>query len=309
MSSMTLEVDAAATLSAALSGRPLARLTKEQRDEFERNGFLIIPEALDEEEVAAYRAVMARLDKTIHKDVSGHATDGLRSPGDRLELRNCIAYDDALLALMVHPKTFPLVVELMGPHIALTTSHALIRPVSRPGTPKQAKQVGWHRDGPVPSTPTVHGGLPWLYTKIGYFLTDLRIPDAGALRVVPGSHRYAGPAPQAGGSGEAEDSFDPYGTIEITCKPGTAVIFDNRLLHSVGPNYSSQRRENFYFGYCPRYLRPIDYVCQTSTVLEKATPIQRQLLGEASSSCGYYLPQEDDVPLAAWQRGREKGGA
>ena len=51
MSTMTLELDKAAELSGTLAGQPLARLEKWEREEFERDGFLIIPQALDDESV------------------------------------------------------------------------------------------------------------------------------------------------------------------------------------------------------------------------------------------------------------------
>ena len=42
----------------------------------------------------------------------------------------------------------------------------------------------------------------------------------------------------------------------------------------------------------------------TPEQLEKATPIQRQLLGDVKTSLGYILPQEEDVPLKAWMEKR-----
>ncbi|MBL8992190.1 MAG: phytanoyl-CoA dioxygenase family protein, partial [Spirochaetia bacterium] len=157
----------------------------------------------------------------------------------------------------------------------------------------------WHRDGPNPSPKEVNGALPWLYTKIGYFFTDLTIPAAGALRVVPGSNSYGGNVPTFGG--------EPYGAPEFNVKAGSAVIFENRLLHAVGPNYSKIARKNIYIGYCFRYIRPIDYITQPAELLAKATPIQRQLLGEVPNGLSFYLPKEEEVPLVSWYRERTGG--
>lgn len=112
--------------------------------------------------------------------------------------------------------------------------------------------------------------------------------------MVPGSHRYGGPPPQAGPDQE------PYGSIEVKVKAGDAVIFENQVLHAVGPNHADNARKNIYMGYCWRYLRPVDYVTQSAELLATATPIQRQLLGDTSSGLGYYLPRPEDVPLAQW---------
>jgi ectoine hydroxylase-related dioxygenase (phytanoyl-CoA dioxygenase family) len=278
--------------SPAFAGKDVPSLTPDQKSEFERNGFIIVEDALDAEEVAHFRSVIDRLDHDVEASYGGQFQDQPRQPGERLELRNAVAAADELLDLMVHPSAFPLLVQLMNEHIALTTSHVFIRPTSPKDVDDSFKQIGWHRDGPAyPCHQNESPERPWLYTKIGYFLTDTTIPDCGALRVVPGSHRYNGPAP------EAKNSSEPHGAVDVGVKPGTAVIFDNRVLHAVGPNRSPIARENVYFGYCWRYLRAIDFVQQEQSLLDKCTPIQRQLLGDATSPLGYYLPKEDDTPL------------
>ena len=200
---------------------------------------------------------------------------------------------------MVQPTTFSLLAHLMSGHITLATSHVFVRPTSPVGTHRDFKQIGWHRDGPAYGAAEQNGTLPWLFTKIGYFLTDTTIADCGALRLVPGSHKYAGPAPTA------ECESEPYGAIEIAVKAGTAVLLDNRLFHSVGPNFSALARETIYVGYCWRYLRPLDFVEQPKEILNRCTPIQRQLLGDASSPLAYCLPGETDTPLVDWLSGGE----
>lgn len=268
---------------------PSLQLTDEQRVEFNENGFLIIENALSDEEVEKYTRIVDSLDQRLDKTFTGQS----RRPGDPLEVRNSFAVEPKLLDLMMHPSAFPSVVDLMGYNICVTTSHVFLRPPT-PGAANDFKAIGWHKDGPpLADTPNGNGLWPWQYTKIGYFLTDLTLPDAGALRVVPGSHRLLRPAWKPG-------SPDPYGYIEIKCKPGTAVIFENRLWHAVGPNYSEQTRKNIYIGYCWRWMRPIDYIQPDPAMLEMVTPEQRQLLGDVKTPIGYILPKAEDVPLKAW---------
>jgi ectoine hydroxylase-related dioxygenase (phytanoyl-CoA dioxygenase family) len=267
-------------------------LTDAQRQEFDLNGFLIIEDALTPAEVSRYLGIVDRLDRACPTTFGGKP----RQPGEPLELRNSVAHPQGreLLDLLMHDAAFPAIVDLMGHNICMTTSHVFIRPPSPAGTKREFKAIGWHKDGPPNDmTPPMNGRYPWLYTKIGYFLTDLTIDDGGALRVVPGSHRVTRPA-------QAPGAPDPYGAIEIKCKPGTAVIFENRLWHAVGPNYSDVARKNVYFGYCWRWMRPIDYIQPNPEILERATPEQRQLLGDVKSELGYILPKPEDVPLKAW---------
>ena len=283
-------------LSPSFSGKEIPALTGQQRSEFDRNGFLVIENALTNDEISRYRQVIDRFDHTISENYGGVINSTARKTGELLELRNSVAQADELLDLMVQPTTFPLLTQLMNGHITLTTSHAFIRPTSPKGTKKDSMQIGWHRDGPAYSASEQNGVLPWLITKIGYFLTDTTIPDCGALRIVPGSHKYSGPAPVAEGESE------PYGAIEVKVKAGSAVFLDNRLFHSVGPNFSLLARETIYIGYCWRYVKSIDFVEQPKELLDKCTPIQRQLLGDASSPLAYFLPTQTDTPLVDWMR-------
>lgn len=271
-------------------------LTEAQKREFDDNGFLVFEDLLSPAEVERYMGIIDRIDRTCP---TSHGNKP-RKPGEHLELRNSVAYDPELMDLLADERLFPAVVDLMGHNICMTTSHVFIRPPSPAGTKRDFKAIGWHKDGPPAEwTPPMNGRWPWLYTKIGWFFTDTTIPDAGALRVVPGSHKTLRPAWKPG-------EPDPYGAAEVKLRPGSAVIFENRLWHAVGPNYSDVARKNIYFGYCWRWMRPIDYVQQSAELLATCDPVQRQLMGAVSSSLGYILPQEDDVPLRAWAEARAK---
>jgi ectoine hydroxylase len=267
-------------------------LTESQRQEFDLNGFLVIENALSPEEIAKYTAIVDDLDQRMETTFGGKA----RKPGEPLEVRNSVAADPRLLDILMHESAFPAIADLMGHNICMTTSHVFLRPPT-PDAASEFKAIGWHKDGPHYHTPPANGSWPWLYTKIGYFLTDLTLPDAGALRVVPGSHKLLRPAWKPGAP-------DPYGFIEIRCKPGTAVIFENRLWHAVGPNYSNVPRKNIYIGYCWRWMRPIDYIQPDPALLEKVSPELRQILGDVQTQLGYIQPKPEDVPLQAWMEGR-----
>lgn len=265
----------------------LARLTPAQRQAFEADGFLVIPGALDEQEVARWTAIVDAF------DARERAARSFK-PGEFTEVRNAVAKDHRLLELLTWPSVFPLIADLMGPDIGLSTSHVLVRPPAAPGTSRDAKPSPWHRDGHL-QIPAVHGTCPWLYTKAGFFLTDLSQPGRGNLRVIPGSHRRAELPGRS-----SPDQIDPDGTIEVLTRPGDAVIFQQCLWHSVGPNLSGLARKNIYLGYGQRWLRPIDFLMHEEALLAKADPVQRQLLGEYRSECTFYLPQEGEVPLRDW---------
>ncbi len=278
---------------------PPVTLSPQQRADFDRDGFLILRGALAPDDIAYFTAIVDRLDADWRrqKELTPEAT---------VEIRNAVARPggDALLPLLDWPTTFPLMAQILGWNIQLTTSHVFVR-TPNPNEKVTFKAIDWHCDGPSPEKfPIINGVHPLLYAKIGYFLTDLSEPDKGNLRVVPGSHRSAAPPPRDPATG------DPVGAIQVLTRPGDAVLFEQRTWHAVGPNYSNEPRKNIYIGYCYRWMKAIDFTAQSPELLARANPIQKQLLGHASDDLSYYLPMKNagqDVPLKAWLE--ERSGA
>lgn len=266
-------------------------LTAEQKRRFDSDGFLIIEDALPPDLVGRLLDVVDRL------YVEGQRTDGLTAT-HKWDLRNCIVHDDAFLELLTWPKTFPLVADILGWNIKLLTSHLIVRAPSPPDADEFWKGEGWHRDGGG-SAQDMTEPHPRLFIKVAYFLTDLSEKGRGAIRFVPGSNRLTGRPAQG------EGMPDPYGAIEIQCKPGTAVLFEQRTWHAVGPNLSDITRKALFFGYGFRWIQPMDYVQMPERLFQNADPIQRQMLGHITHNLGFYLPKEEDIPLRVWLEARK----
>jgi ectoine hydroxylase len=270
-----------------------AFLTEEQRVAFERDGFLIVPDALPPGMVEKLLGAVDRLYEP------GVREQGL-SKTNHWQMRNCVVADPIFLELLDWPATFPLVVDLLNWNVHLITSHLIVRAPSPPDVDAGWKAEGWHRDGGT-SYGEMQEPHPRLFIKIAYWLTDLSEPGRGGIRFVPGSHRLVGRPAQADGAP------DPYGAIEVRARPGDAVLFEQRMWHAVGPNTSELTRKSLFFGYGYRWLRPMDYVVMPPELLAGTSPIRRQLLGDVQTQLGYYLPQDEDVPLRAWHQARAAG--
>jgi Phytanoyl-CoA dioxygenase (PhyH) len=270
------------------------RLSEDQRQLFDDTGFLIVPDALPGELAAELRERSLRL-YAAERPVRG------LGPHDFWELRNCILADEAFLPLLDWPVTFPLVVDLLGPNIQLSTSHLTVLPPADPGAPRK-RGGGWHRDGGT-SASEMAEPHPRLFIKIAYWLSDTTDPESGAMRLVPGSNRLLGRPPTLPGADE------PAGALDLRVPAGTAVLFEQRTWHCRGNNYSREPRVGVFIGYSYRWIRPMDYVTMPEALLARSSPIRRQLLGDAQTQMGYYLPTDEDVPLRAWvkQRGAAEG--
>lgn len=263
---------------------PEAVLTEEQRKSFDLNGYLVVEDALSPDMIKRLTDAVDRLDARLRREQG-------KGPQEKVEKRNILAEDfDAFRPLITWPKTAPLAWQLLGPNIHIITSHMIVLPPAVPETDPSKLVTGFHRDGGTSPTDLAEPH-PRMFLKIAYFLTDLTQPGSGQFQVVPGSNRILGPLPKLNGSPH------PHGAIELRVRPGTAVLFENRTYHGVAPNFSRLTRKSLYFGYGYRWLRPMDYQTYPREILQCCTPLERQMLGDASYDLGYYLPKEEDVPL------------
>lgn len=272
-------------MNGAMSNLPLVSLRCDQLEAFERDGYLLLPGLLGLDEVARYTSIVDELER-------GERAEKNLKPTDSIEIRDSVARAPELLPLISHPAALGAMLDILGWDIQLTTSHTFVR-VPNPDAQTSFKAIDWHTDGPKLAVPTERGAVqPRLYAKIGYFLTDLSRPDSGNLRVVPGSNHLSARPP-------LDENGEPQGAIQVLTKPGDAVLFENRLWHAVGPNYAGVARKNLYIGYCHRWMKAIDFTRQSDALLQQASPIEKQLLGQASNALSFYLPDRypDDVPL------------
>ena len=233
-------------------------LTDEQRQSFDRDGFLVVPGALPDDLLQRLEAACDRL------YAEGLAAEGLNDRGF-WQMRNCLPRDDAFLELLDCPATVPLVVQLLSHNVQLITSHLVVRPPNPDGAGGNRKVSGWHRDGGT--SPSDLGlAQPRMFIKIAYWLSDLAEPGRGAIRLLAGSNDTSVPKPEGDVDGEH---------LEIRARPGDAVLFENRTLHAVGGNHSTVTRKSVFFGYGYRWLRPMDYASQPEKLLARCEPVRR----------------------------------
>ncbi len=258
-------------------------LTGEQRQSFDRDGFLVVPGALPDDLLSRLEAACDRL------YAEGLEDEGLNDRGF-WQMRDCLPRDDAFLELLDCAATVPLVVQLLSHNLQLITSHLVVRPPSTDSREQNRKVSDWHRDGGT-SPRDLGLAQPRMFIKIAYWLSDLAEPGRGAIRLLPGSNDTSMPKPEGDTDGEH---------LEIRARPGDAVLFENRTLHAVGHNYSTVTRKSVFFGYGYRWMRPMDYAAQPEELLARCDPIRRQLLGDSSGPMGFQLPEQGEVPLRDW---------
>ncbi len=243
-------------------------MSAQQREQFERDGYLVIEGALSESEVEFY-------EKALDRVYQGEVASGAVAPGAAMHKLSAVASCPDAVGLIDHPNTFPLVWSILGWNVHIYHSHLDVHPPIR--TPKPYR-FEWHQDGGRQNRELETDPRPRLSVKIAYWLSDVSVEGRGNFKVVPGSHlvnRIDGPPRRD------VEWPEPEGAVEVCAKPGDAVFFDRRLWHTRTDNYSDITRKGMFFAYSHRWSYGRD---ENDSLFESAeyadfSPIQKQLLG------------------------------
>ncbi len=224
-------------------------LNNEQVEQFERDGFLLVEDAVDAKSLAAMRAQFdewveasrsrdaawgetldgrARFDLEPGRDSTPAALRRVNAPTDVSECFHRVMRDSRMTDA---------VADLIGPNVKF--HHSKINS-KQPGA---ATAVKWHQD--FPFTPHSNDDL-----VTALLMLDDVNADNGPLQVVPGSHRgeiydlwHAGRftgavADEVARRCEAE-------SVACTAAAGSVCLMHTRLLHGSAPNRSARPRTLF----------------------------------------------------------------
>jgi len=257
-------------------------MTDDQREHFEQQGYLIVPDVLDADMLGRLLAAGDRVDRD-------ERDRGNLDPQALMSKFQTIVEDDVFLELLDWPQTFPLIWSILGWNVQHYISHLIYYP-PEPGKAADLKPGGWHQDGGRP-VPEMERPQPRLSLKIAFWLTDISRLENGGIRIIPGSHKWDRPP---------DLSSDRADVLQLQVPAGTAVLFDRRMWHSRGHNSSQITRKVLFLGYSYRWLRGLDYNVMPDEILAKCDPIRRQLLGDGVDVKGWWQPTDADVPLKVW---------
>ena len=246
------------------------------RRRLDREGLVIFENGLDVERVARLTSAVDRVWRT-------------RGDGSALHLLGFVGLDEAFVELVDHPAVLPLVCEVLGCNVFVYHCHLDIHP---PLERSPAPAWRWHQDGGRQNVELAEP-RPQLSLKVAYVLTDVDEPEQGAMWLIRGSHRRDRLERPRNGS------VRPPSAEPLLVRAGTVVVFDRRLWHARGDNVSRRTRKVLYYAYTHRWIRPRDQLLGVDDeLLARQDPVRRQLLGAGTGPSGYWIPTDDDVPLA-----------
>jgi len=233
-----------------MSASPSAGLIEDCRRALDELGYCVVPDALDDAQLAAARDA---LDRAAAQDDADGTALRYGPDGANQRLWALLNRGDEFIRLAMHPLALAVVRSGLGPDIQLTNLSANI---TGPGGDREIGRL--HTDqGFLPE--------PWPYqlaTNVAFFLDDFT-EENGATLVVPGSHLKL----------EVPDhTLAPQAPARITGKAGSMAVWDGRLHHATGLNRTAdQRRRGIFATYNLPFLRTQENWCRSldQTLLER----------------------------------------
>lgn len=249
--------------------------TPELLAQYERDGFLVIPDVLPPSEVATLRAGVERVFATPSAEAELYGMPEIWRP-------KMFEYGEEFEALIDHPNIMPLIETILG-----ETCHVIANSALRtvPG-----KTISfWHADDEirfprpddVPWDPRLT--VPTLNINLMYYLCDVDA-ELGPTEFIPGSHRAGRQPREEDNDANGNPVYDGQHMVKSCGKAGTCVMWNDQTWHRGGPNTSDGRiRWVIQAPYAKRYIAqrfyPFINYRIPQEILDRANPRRKRLLG------------------------------
>ena len=241
---------------------PDAPLSRERYEAWCRDGFLVLDDVFDEDEIAVFQAELERL--RAHPDLAG-LEECIAEPTHH-ELRSLFApqHHSALYrTLMRDARLLEIARFLLGDNVYVHQSRVNFKPGF------QGREFFWHSDF---ETWHAEDGLPGMRALSASIALTENTACNGPLMLIPGSHREfiscVGDTPdehyrrslqrQEAGLPDMDniERLAANGIRAATGKVGTVTLFDCNTLHGSAGNLSPWPRSNLFFVYNSVSNRP-----------------------------------------------------
>ncbi len=207
-------------------------LTAVEMKRLDEDGYLILDSFMDTKLLTRLRR---HVEELFQAEGDAAGKEFKQEPGCR-RLANLVDKGEVFREVIVLPRVLEYVRHVLGPSIKLSSLHARsVNPHSIVGQPLHAD---------MSAVADEYG--PWVCNTL-WMLDDFRT-DNGALRVVPGSHRYRRLPTEA----LADPLADHPNQVLVTGRAGSVVILNAHTWHAGTANRSDCPRAALHAFYCRR---------------------------------------------------------
>jgi ectoine hydroxylase-related dioxygenase (phytanoyl-CoA dioxygenase family) len=263
--------------------------------EFDRQGYLVLPDFLMPDEVRLLKEAVDRLEGHALEHVDqpprkrsargseyhvneelGYHAKGEKADGKTLIIEDYWNADPAFDLLVNHEPTMRYARGIVQGHVTINNSEIRIR--------YTGNQSGTHRPtGDKYTYRYNETGIDCRMVRFIYFIHDVT-EGQGAFCVVPGTHKSNLQSPY-----ENDPDKEP-GMVSLEAKAGDAILFTENLRHGGVTNRSAQTRKTIHVGYGPYWLMSQN----TSTMDEPQHVLDRTLERYDEKQRALFTPWPDE---------------
>tara|TARA_B100000700_G_scaffold303059_1_gene374145 strand:- start:209 stop:1102 length:894 start_codon:yes stop_codon:yes gene_type:complete len=247
--------------------------SEEQWDQFMEDGFLVIENALPDDEVDRYVEMIDR----------AAANDPKYDPNKHFGPNNIVERYPEFAELIDHDRHVGYMHDVYGELLKLHISQIFIRP-------HDGSHNAWHPDGARAVPYGVFAPEMPIQIKVSYWLTDLPEAEMGNFVCMPGSHRQ-----------QYFDHYDTHdsvpGELILKVPKGTMTLMHCNTWHRVEPNHSDVVRKNIFLAYCPSWVCEADRHKSDPDWLATLNREQRIIMRSYDGGYARTKPPASEFPL------------
>ena len=264
---------------------PFSTVSERQARAFDRDGFFVLPQVFDSDEVAAIRAAIEPGVATV-RELLEHLPGGRFSVAGldtQIVAPHLVCRSNLLRRTCADPTLVGVCADLMGPDVRLYWEQAVYK------QPDGAAPVLWHQDNGYAYVE------PQAYLTCWIALTDAT-PENGCIEVIPEVHRDGTLAHRETDLG-FECWGDPSAAVQVPVQAGDVVVFSSLTPHATRVNATGQVREAYIVQYAhdgavarspgldgsPGAPQPLDEPTRQFLVLRDGRPVTPDPLEGAES--------------------------
>ncbi|MEO6909164.1 MAG: phytanoyl-CoA dioxygenase family protein [Abditibacteriaceae bacterium] len=258
------------------------RLSPEQVEQYKREGYLIYNESVLPP--AQFDKLKAHFEEKLTNLPKGYRSEAMDVPHFA---------DPALFEWLFAPEVLDLIEPLIGPNIALFSSHFISKPKGN------GKRVPWHEDSSY-----WRGRLDPMEVVTVWLAIDPATPENGCMYVIPRTQHNGysdydpvDPTTHVFPTEIKKEQRDDTKAVPCILEPNEASLHHAKLMHGSPPNTSSMRR----CGYTMRYI-PTSVKCEPGNTHQIYLARGRDLAGNV------YADHTKAYPELALYREKHKTG-